>query len=71
LSSRHYPHIGIEKGIQLIMEGRQGHEQDIAKYVNSKLKAKRGKKIDGVKAEILSRASGGIFVGYPCRADAE
>ena len=58
LSSRHYPHIGIEKGDQLIMEGQQGHDQDISKYVNSKLKAGRGKQIDDVKAEILSRASG-------------
>ena len=58
LSSRHYPHISIEKGIKLIMEGQQGHDQDIAKYVNSKLKAGRGKQFDGVKAEILSRASG-------------
>jgi hypothetical protein len=58
LSSRHYPHIGIDKGIELIMEDQQGHEDDIVKYVNSKLKAGRGKKIDNVKTEILSRASG-------------
>ena len=58
LSSRHYPHIGIEKGISLIMEGQPGHDQDIEKYVNSKLKAGRSKQIDQVKAEILSRASG-------------
>jgi hypothetical protein len=40
------------------MEGQQGHNQDIGKYVNSKLKPKRGKQVDEVKAEILSRASG-------------
>ena len=58
LSSRHYPYISIEKGIELIMEGQQGHDEDIAKYVNSKLRAGRSKKVDSVKAEILSRASG-------------
>jgi hypothetical protein len=58
LSSRHYPHIGIEKGIQLVMEGQQGHDEDIVKYVNGELKAGRGKQIDEVKSEILSRASG-------------
>jgi hypothetical protein len=58
LSSRHYPYISIEKGIQLIIEDQQGHHQDIAKYVDSKLKAGSGKQIDEVKAEILSRASG-------------
>jgi ankyrin repeat protein len=58
LSSRHYPYISIEKGIELIIEGQQGHNEDIANYVNSKLKAGRSKKVDSVKAEILSRASG-------------
>ena len=40
------------------MEGQQGHDQNIAKYVNSELKAGRSKQIDEVKTEILSRASG-------------
>lgn len=58
LSSRHYPHIGMQKGIRLTMEDQPGHQQDIERYVHSQLKAGRGKRVDGIKAEILSRASG-------------
>ena len=60
-SSRHYPHIMIEKGIQLILEGQEGHQQDIANYLHSELKAGRSKLIEQIKAEILERASG-IFL---------
>ncbi|KAI9862819.1 MAG: hypothetical protein M1824_000949 [Vezdaea acicularis] len=59
LSSRHYPHIRIKKGIQLVIEGQRGHDGDIAKYVNSKLEAEgQGPEIDDIKAEILRKASG-------------
>jgi hypothetical protein len=60
-SSRHYPHITIEKGIQLILEGQEGHQQDIANYLHSELKAGRSKLVEQIKAEILGRASG-IFL---------
>jgi ankyrin repeat protein len=60
-SSRHYPHITIEKGIPLILEGQEGHHQDIANYLHSELKAGRSKLIEQIKAEILERASG-IFL---------
>lgn len=58
LSSRHYPHISMEKGMQLIMDDEPGHHRDIERYVDSKLKVSRGKQTDKIKAEILSRASG-------------
>jgi ankyrin repeat protein len=58
LSSRHYPHISIKKGKELIMEGQLGHNQDIKKYVESKLNAGSGTLVEEVKAEILERASG-------------
>jgi ankyrin repeat protein len=58
LSSRHYPHISIRKGIELIMEGQNGHKEDIAKYVRSKFKAPNGKQTDDIKEEILNRAKG-------------
>ena len=60
-SSRHYPHITIEKGIQLILEGQEGHQQDIANYLRSELKIGRSKLAEQIKAEILERASG-IFL---------
>jgi ankyrin repeat protein len=58
LSSRHYPHIRIQKGIQLTVEGQGGHDKDIATYVESKFKGAHSKQMDDIKAEILSRASG-------------
>jgi ankyrin repeat protein len=60
-SSRHYPTITVEKGIQLVLEGQEGHQQDIANYLQSELKAGRSKLVDQIKDEILERASG-IFL---------
>ena len=39
LSSRHYPHIDMKKKIELVVEQQAEHDQDIANYVQSKLKA--------------------------------
>lgn len=60
-SSRHYPYITIEKGVELTLEGQEGHQQDIANYLHSELKAGRSKLVEQIKAEILERASG-IFL---------
>jgi ankyrin repeat protein len=60
-SSRHYPYITIKKGVQLILEGQEGHQQDIANYLHNELKAGRSKLVEQIKAEILERASG-IFL---------
>ena len=61
LSSRHYPHISIAKGVQLVLEGQEGHVQDIARYLNGELRAGDGKQVEAIKEEILTRASG-IFL---------
>ncbi|KAH0538032.1 hypothetical protein FGG08_005344 [Glutinoglossum americanum] len=58
LSSRHYPHISIQNGIQLDIDRQGGHDNDISTYVQSKFKAPASKQMDDIKAEILSRASG-------------
>jgi ankyrin repeat protein len=60
-SSRHYPTITIQKSVQLVLEGQEGHQQDIANYLHSELKAGRSKLVDQIKDEILERASG-IFL---------
>jgi ankyrin repeat protein len=60
-SSRHYPHITIEKSVQLILEGQEGHQQDMANYLHGQLKAGHSKLVEQIKAEILERASG-IFL---------
>ena len=59
LSSRHYPHISIRNGVQLTLEGQEGHEEDIARYLSSELKG--GKQSAAIKEEILERSSG-IFL---------
>ncbi|KAB8212275.1 ankyrin repeat-containing domain protein [Aspergillus parasiticus] len=37
LSSRHYPHITIRKGITFVLEEKEGHRQDIANYLDTEL----------------------------------
>ncbi|PGH13977.1 hypothetical protein AJ80_06117 [Polytolypa hystricis UAMH7299] len=60
-SSRHYPHISIEKGIELILEGQEGHEQDIAKYLHRELRLGKDELAKEINEEITKRASG-IFL---------
>jgi len=59
-SSRHYPHITIRKGLSLILEG-EGHDQDIANYLESELKIGYSKVAEQVRIELQERASG-IFM---------
>ena len=61
LSSRHYPHISISYGVSLIVENQQGHDQDIIKYVENKLKGDRGDEHETLKSHIYEKASG-IFL---------
>ncbi|KAL9007881.1 MAG: hypothetical protein Q9173_006937, partial [Seirophora scorigena] len=61
LSSRHYPHISISSGIEMTLEGQEGHDQDIANFLSSELKAGNGKQFEAIKEEILCRASGVIL----------
>ena len=61
LSSRHYPYISITNGVQMTLEGQEGHVQDIARYLKCGLKAGNGNQSEAIKEEILNRASG-IFL---------
>jgi ankyrin repeat protein len=56
-SSRHYPHITFERCQHLILDGQEGHEQDISTYVQNELVGK-GKLIENMKLEIQRRAQG-------------
>ena len=58
-SSRHYPHIVISKGVELVLDGQEGHHQDITNYVNSEFKG--GREVQQFKDEIVKRSSG-IFL---------
>ncbi len=57
-SSRHYPHITIARGLGLVLEGQEGHDQDIASYVNSVLKIEHKKSGEEIRAELKAKSSG-------------
>ncbi|KAK1974931.1 hypothetical protein LZ30DRAFT_775020 [Colletotrichum cereale] len=57
-SSRHYPQINVRKGIQLILENQNGHEQDLEKYVRSRLTRGPSSYIDKIRTQILEKADG-------------
>ena len=58
LSSRHYPHISIENGVEMTLEDQEDHIRDITKYLNGTLRAGRGKQTEQIKEELLQRSSG-------------
>ncbi|KAK5304595.1 hypothetical protein LTR99_003658 [Exophiala xenobiotica] len=60
-SSRHYPHIAIAKCIELVLERQTGHQEDLAKYLDSELKIGSSRRSQDIEEEILERSSG-IFL---------
>jgi hypothetical protein len=60
-SSRHYPHITIRNGLELILEGQEGHTQDITNYVETELKIGKSKMAQRIRVELQEKASG-IFM---------
>ncbi|KAF2685037.1 hypothetical protein K458DRAFT_430639 [Lentithecium fluviatile CBS 122367] len=57
-SSRHYPHITIRKGLSLVLEGQEGHSQDITNYLESELKIGKSKIAQQIRSEVQEKASG-------------
>jgi ankyrin repeat protein/nucleoside phosphorylase len=57
-SSRHYPYITIKRGLELILEGQEGHIQDITNYVNSELKIGHSNRAMQIRGELQEKASG-------------
>lgn len=61
-SSRYYPTVVIDQGIEVSLEDEIGHTQDIQKYVKSRLKVKaKSKHAEALRSEILEKSSG-IFL---------
>ena len=60
-SSRPYPYISIRRGISLTLEEEDGHAEDLAQYVKSKLTVNDPVLFEDLQSEILSKASG-IFL---------
>jgi ankyrin repeat protein/nucleoside phosphorylase len=60
-SSRHYPHITIDKSVEFTLEVQQEHSEDITKYTNSKLRIGRSKKSEQIKTDVQKKSQG-IFL---------
>ncbi|TGO14098.1 hypothetical protein BTUL_0058g00230 [Botrytis tulipae] len=60
-SSRHYPTIVIQKGMELTLEDEIGHMDDIQNYIKSKLRLGKSKQAEALRSEILQKSSG-IFL---------
>ncbi|KAI2479940.1 Pfs NB-ARC and Ankyrin domain protein [Pyrenophora tritici-repentis] len=60
-SSRHYPHITIRNGLELVLEGQEGHSQDITNYVETELKIGKSKIAQQIRVELQEKALG-IFM---------
>ncbi|RKK76571.1 hypothetical protein BFJ69_g6776 [Fusarium oxysporum] len=58
LASRHYPHITMPKKIELVLEGQEGHDQDIISYLDSELEIGDSKLAQEVRSQIKEKASG-------------
>jgi ankyrin repeat protein len=57
-SSRHYPHVTMDKCQHMLLDGQEGHEQDIAKYVKSKLKVRKDKIGENFRDAVQNKAQG-------------
>ncbi|KAK5941082.1 hypothetical protein PMZ80_006359 [Knufia obscura] len=61
LSSRHYPHISIEKGLSLVVEDEAAHANDFRIYVYHKVTGNDSEQINNLREEICSKSLG-IFL---------
>lgn len=57
-ASRHYPHITIAKGLGLVLEGQEGHSQDIIRYLDSELRIGHSKLAEQIRMDLQEKASG-------------
>lgn len=60
-ASRHYPNIRIKKAFTIILESRIEHDQDIIKYIDSKLDLEEAANSRLIRSE-LNRKASGVFV---------
>jgi ankyrin repeat protein len=57
LSSRHYPHISITRGLSLVVEDQLEHGQDIDNYITKELTCLDGPEKGRLRAEILNKSA--------------
>jgi len=56
-SSRHYPTVVIQKGIEVTLEDEIGHADDIEHYIKSTLRLGKSKQAESLRSEILEKSS--------------
>ncbi|KAI1866878.1 uncharacterized protein JN550_007425 [Neoarthrinium moseri] len=56
-ASRHYPHITVE-GLEIILEERNEHQQDITAYLSSALRIGHSKLSEQIRSELQEKACG-------------
>ncbi|KAK5662498.1 hypothetical protein OQA88_8410 [Cercophora sp. LCS_1] len=54
-SSRHYPHITQRLGLSLVLEGQEGHNEDIASYLNTELRIGHSRIAEEVRAQVQEK----------------
>lgn len=57
-ASRHYPHISIATGLEIILEHQIEHQNDIEKYLSGTLQIGSGELARQIRFDILAKASG-------------
>ncbi|KDN63739.1 hypothetical protein CSUB01_03202 [Colletotrichum sublineola] len=57
-SSRHYPYVQTERGIKLTLEDQQGHTEDLANYVASRLRIHNRDLKEELQPKLIEKASG-------------
>lgn len=60
-ASRHYPHITVKNGLGIILEERDEHQQDIAKYLSSALQIGQGTFAEQISFELQKKARGAFM----------
>ncbi|KAL1793736.1 hypothetical protein ACET3X_008718 [Alternaria dauci] len=58
LSSRHYPEVTIPTGISLVLEGQEGHTQDVNNYLESALKIGTSARAQKIRRDLQEKSSG-------------
>ncbi|KAM6512418.1 hypothetical protein FSOLCH5_010132 [Fusarium solani] len=57
-SSRHYPYIRIQHGIEITLEHQQGHSEDMDNYIQSNLRIRDAALVDELRPQLLEKAAG-------------
>ncbi|KAF4437820.1 hypothetical protein F53441_12961 [Fusarium austroafricanum] len=57
-SSRHYPYIDIKSGIRLVLEGQEGHNEDLKHYISKHLRIQDPPLLDELKQMMVEKAAG-------------